>query len=108
MGIQVLPVASDDLKSPKSPLDRKHSGFLDDSRSSTEDLDRKGRNKKRRRKEEKQVVVEKKSVSPTRGNWNMAGATQWEYPANLIITDLSELVYLDAFINRKVGGAATE
>ncbi|XP_041367346.1 unconventional myosin-IXAa-like isoform X3 [Gigantopelta aegis] len=34
-------------------------------------------------------------------NWNVAGMSQWQYPAELCITDISELSALDEFIAKK-------
>ncbi|KAK3097842.1 hypothetical protein FSP39_013712 [Pinctada imbricata] len=100
VGIQVLPTGPPDGPgSPKSPVEKKAS-ITDDMRSSTEDL-KERRHKKRKRREDKTSVSEKKSLSPTRGNWNLSKTALWEYPADLIITDLQELVNLDSFIYKK-------
>ncbi|XP_061172961.1 unconventional myosin-IXa-like [Saccostrea echinata] len=96
LGVQVLPTeVSTTQPSPASPTDVKSA---DDQRSSTEDLARKGRKKPR----QKQQLDKKRSESPVRGNWKVEGTSEWQYPADLVITEFSEFANLDIFIYKKL------
>lgn len=97
VGVQVLPTEVIITQpSPASPTDVKSA---DDQRSSSEDLRRKGRKKQRH----KQPLDKKRSSeSPVRGNWKVEGTSEWQYPADLVITEFSEFANLDIFIYKKV------
>ena len=94
VGVQVLPTeVIPTSQSPASPTEGKS---VDDIRSSSEDLPRKGRKKPR------QKQVKTRTESPVRGNWKVEGTSEWQYPADLVITDFSEFANLDIFIYKKV------
>ncbi|XP_056022889.1 unconventional myosin-IXa-like isoform X5 [Ostrea edulis] len=97
LGVQVLPTEVIITQpSPASPTDVKSA---DDQRSSSEDLRRKGRKKQRH----KQPLDKKRSSeSPVRGNWKVEGTSEWQYPADLVITEFSEFANLDIFIYKKL------
>ncbi|KAJ8304274.1 hypothetical protein KUTeg_017857 [Tegillarca granosa] len=100
IGINVLPPLPASQMSPRTPSDKE--GFPEELSQSSENLkenERKARKKQRRQR--KQPVQEPKSTSPPRGNWAVSGTSQWQYPADLIITDLDELFKLDHFILQK-------
>lgn len=101
IGINVLPPLPTSQMSPRTPSDKE--GFPEELSHSAENLkenERKARKKQRRQR--KQPLQERKSTSPPRGNWAVSGTSQWQYPADLIITDLDELYKLDQFIFQKV------
>ncbi|XP_078314826.1 unconventional myosin-IXb-like isoform X4 [Crassostrea virginica] len=94
LGVQVLPTeVIPTSQSPASPTEGKS---VDDIRSSSEDLPRKGRKKPR------QKQVKTRTESPVRGNWKVEGTSEWQYPADLVITDFSEFANLDIFIYKKL------
>jgi hypothetical protein len=97
VGVQVLPTeVTITQPSPASPTELKSA---DDQRSSSEDLRRKGRKKPRH----KQPADKKRtSESPVRGHWKVEGTSEWQYPADLVITEFSEFSNLDIFIYKKV------
>ncbi|XP_021359290.1 unconventional myosin-IXa-like isoform X4 [Mizuhopecten yessoensis] len=99
-GVSVLPV---ELPAPKSPTTRKGSvqGSQEDlsSVSNTDRPDRKGRKK---RQDRKPVELEKKSSSPQRNEWTLSGTSLWQYPEDLGLKDISEILQLDEFIHKKL------
>ncbi|XP_021359295.1 unconventional myosin-IXa-like isoform X9 [Mizuhopecten yessoensis] len=100
IGVSVLPV---ELPAPKSPTTRKGSvqGSQEDlsSVSNTDRPDRKGRKK---RQDRKPVELEKKSSSPQRNEWTLSGTSLWQYPEDLGLKDISEILQLDEFIHKKL------
>ncbi|XP_021359292.1 unconventional myosin-IXa-like isoform X6 [Mizuhopecten yessoensis] len=100
VGVSVLPV---ELPAPKSPTTRKGSvqGSQEDlsSVSNTDRPDRKGRKK---RQDRKPVELEKKSSSPQRNEWTLSGTSLWQYPEDLGLKDISEILQLDEFIHKKL------
>lgn len=94
VGVQVLPTeVTQTIPSPASPTEGKSA---DDIRSSSEDLPRKGRKKPRHK------AAIRRNESPARGKWKVEGTSEWQYPADLVITDFSEFANLDIFIYKKV------
>lgn len=94
VGVQVLPTeVPQTIPSPASPTEGKSA---DDIRSSSEDLPRKGRKKPRHK------AAIRRNESPARGKWKVEGTSEWQYPADLVITDFSEFANLDIFIYKKV------
>lgn len=94
VGVQVLPTeGTQPSSSPASPTEGK---AAEDLRSSSEDLPRKGRKKPRHK------PAIRRNESPARGNWKVEGTSEWQYPADLVITDFGEFANLDIFIYKKV------
>lgn len=94
LGVQVLPTeVTQTIPSPASPTEGKSA---DDIRSSSEDLPRKGRKKPRHK------AAIRRNESPARGKWKVEGTSEWQYPADLVITDFSEFANLDIFIYKKL------
>eukprot|EP00105_Crassostrea_gigas_P035727 XP_019919875.1 PREDICTED: unconventional myosin-IXa isoform X5 [Crassostrea gigas] len=94
LGVQVLPTeGTQPTSSPASPTEGK---AAEDLRSSSEDLPRKGRKKPRHK------PAIRRNESPARGNWKVEGTSEWQYPADLVITDFGEFANLDIFIYKKL------
>lgn len=94
VGVQVLP--TEVTQAPSSPASPTEGKAAEDIRSSSEDLPRKGRKKPRNK------AAIRRNESPARGNWKVEGTSEWQYPADLVITDSSEFANLDIFIYKKV------
>lgn len=92
VGVSVLPPHPTPAPmSPRSPV--KERNERDFQIVSQHGWQREKRKKKRRQQGQVQ----------SRGNWKVEGTSQWQYPAELVITDLQELMFLDEFIGKKVG-----
>lgn len=94
VGVQVLP--TEGTQPPSSPASPTEGKAAEDLRSSSEDLPRKGRKKPRHK------PAIRRNESPARGNWKVEGTSEWQYPADLVITDFGEFANLDIFIYKKV------
>ncbi|ESP05442.1 hypothetical protein LOTGIDRAFT_102587 [Lottia gigantea] len=57
-----------------------------------------GWNRKKKRRQRSSQKVTSQDPQPT---WSVAGTSQWQYPAELVITDLNEIMALDEFISKK-------
>lgn len=97
----VLPIS--ELIVPKSPTPRKGSvqGSLEDL-SNTTIADRLSRKSRKKRQDGKPAELEKKSASPQRNEWTLAGTSLFQYPEDLGLKDISEISQLDEFIHKKV------
>ncbi|XP_071119029.1 unconventional myosin-IXb-like isoform X6 [Haliotis cracherodii] len=90
LGVSVLPPHPTPAPmSPRSPV--KERNERDFQIVSQHGWQREKRKKKRRQQGQVQ----------SRGNWKVEGTSQWQYPAELVITDLQELMFLDEFIGKK-------
>lgn len=94
LGVQVLP--TEGTQPPSSPASPTEGKAAEDLRSSSEDLPRKGRKKPRHK------PAIRRNESPARGNWKVEGTSEWQYPADLVITDFGEFANLDIFIYKKL------
>ncbi|XP_069137076.1 unconventional myosin-IXb-like isoform X9 [Argopecten irradians] len=101
IGVSVLPVG--DISVPKSPTARKGSvqGSQEDL-SSVSSADRPDRKARKKRQDRKPAELEKKSSSPQRNEWTLAGTSLWQYPEDLGLKDISEISQLDEFIHKKL------
>ncbi|XP_067665745.1 unconventional myosin-IXb-like isoform X9 [Haliotis asinina] len=91
VGVSVLPPhPTTTPMSPRSPMkERNERDFQIVSQHGWQ----REKRKKKRRQQQGQVQ--------SRGNWKVEGTSQWQYPAELVITDLQELMFLDEFIGKK-------
>ncbi|XP_067665744.1 unconventional myosin-IXb-like isoform X8 [Haliotis asinina] len=91
LGVSVLPPhPTTTPMSPRSPMkERNERDFQIVSQHGWQ----REKRKKKRRQQQGQVQ--------SRGNWKVEGTSQWQYPAELVITDLQELMFLDEFIGKK-------
>lgn len=63
-------------------------------------VDSKGNTRKKQHRRVNRHKSNDVKMSPT--NWSVAGTSQWQYPEELMVTDINELRSLDEFIYRKV------
>ncbi|CAE1298624.1 unnamed protein product [Acanthosepion pharaonis] len=63
-------------------------------------VDGKGNTRKKQHRRVNRHKSNDVKMSPT--NWSVAGTSQWQYPEELMVTDINELRSLDEFIYRKL------